>query len=174
MITIYFYSLPISLLIGAIIGASRGRIVAGMLWAFLGPIGWLIMFLSEDKREKCPKCGSVVNDNAFICKSCGNRLVVTFDEYKKRSLDPMANWKDVTHQENEESDDTPSPPPPKQMVRNGQCDQSDKIYLLVNDKKIGPFSRGQVQDQLNAGMIIGDTMFWHKGMTEWRSISEFQ
>jgi len=107
---IYFLScMALSMLIGAIIGAFKGNIGAGLGWGILGPIGWLITFLSDDKREKCPKCGSAVNENAFVCKSCGNRLVLTHSDYKKRSLDPMANWKDTTHQEVEESDDTPSP-----------------------------------------------------------------
>ena len=170
---IILIGLAINLLIGAIIGASKGRTGAGLLWAFfLGPIGWLIMFLSDDKREKCPKCGSVVNEHALVCKNCGNRLIVTMSEYqdKIKSLDPMANWKDPIHQEIKELDDPPSPPPPNKV----KSDQSDKIFLLVNDKKAGPFSRDQVQDQLNAGMIVGDAMFWHKGMDEWQSISEFQ
>jgi len=133
MIIIILGGLAVELIIGAIIGASKGRAVGGMVWTllfgaigcvfldvfglFLGPIGWLIVFLSNDNRDKCPKCGSVVNEGAIVCKNCGSRLVITHSDYKKKiaSLDPMANWKDTTaRQEVEESDDTPSPSQPQE------------------------------------------------------------
>jgi hypothetical protein len=60
-------------LVGAVIGKSKGRLDSGVFWSFLlGPIGWLIVALMSDLRQKCPECGGVVVAGARKCKNCGS------------------------------------------------------------------------------------------------------
>lgn len=61
------------ILIGALIGKYKGRTESGACWAaLLGPIGWLIVALQEDLRQKCPECGGAVVPGARKCKNCGS------------------------------------------------------------------------------------------------------
>ena len=60
-------------LVGAVIGKSKGRLDSGVFWSFfLGPIGWLIVALMSDLRQKCPECGGVVVAGARKCKNCAS------------------------------------------------------------------------------------------------------
>ena len=66
--------------IGALIGACKNRVAAGVIWSvLLGPIGWLITALLEDYREKCPECGGAIVPNAQKCQHCSSVI----GEHKK-------------------------------------------------------------------------------------------
>lgn len=72
----YFISwLLFQTLIGALIGRSKGRVDSGIFWSFfLGPIGWVIVALMADLRQKCPECHSSVAVGARKCRYCGSRI----------------------------------------------------------------------------------------------------
>ena len=74
MILVVFVS---NLLIGWAIGRTRNRPLAGILWAFfLGPIGWLVVFVSRPRPvQKCPHCGSILKIGVSVCCHCGRDLV---------------------------------------------------------------------------------------------------
>ena len=73
-------------LIGALIGKYKGRVGSGVVWALvLGPIGWLIVALMQDLREKCPECGGVVVPGARKCKHCGSATGdVQYQQWKQK------------------------------------------------------------------------------------------
>ncbi len=72
--------------VGYFIAKSKNRdTTVGCLWGFfLGPIGWLIVALSEDQTAtkssdgralvKCPFCAEMILAEAIVCKHCGKRL----------------------------------------------------------------------------------------------------
>jgi len=63
--------------IGALIGAAKGRMVAGLVWgAALGPIGWLVVALSKSSLPECPECGLPNRTDAKTCRHCGVDLRV--------------------------------------------------------------------------------------------------
>jgi uncharacterized RDD family membrane protein YckC len=45
------------------------------------------------------------------------------------------------------------------------------ILVGHNDKQLGPFSKGQVQDMLDSGAFQPDDLYWEKGMPEWLPLS---
>jgi hypothetical protein len=89
--------LPISLVLGAIVGKARGRVGAGMfLSALLGPIGWLVILIGPDYRRKCPFCAETIKPEAIICPHCQREVSV--EEYRtwsaKRYAKRLANIED--------------------------------------------------------------------------------
>jgi len=72
---ILIVGLIISSLIGALIGKYKGRTGEGALAGFLlGPIGWLIAALFEDRRQRCSECGGVIVEGARKCMHCGSLI----------------------------------------------------------------------------------------------------
>jgi hypothetical protein len=62
----YFIGWVLCVLIGALIGKYKGRVDSGVIWsALLGPIGWLIVALQQDLRQKCPECGGEVDGSCW-------------------------------------------------------------------------------------------------------------
>ena len=60
------------ILIGALIGQSRGRVGSGVIWSLLlGPFGWLITAMLSDLRSHCPCCFGAVDGEATRCRHCG-------------------------------------------------------------------------------------------------------
>jgi hypothetical protein len=63
-------------IVGFLVGRARGRELDGLaLGVLLGPIGWLITFLSKDHRPKCRECGGVIVEGAKKCLHCGSDLL---------------------------------------------------------------------------------------------------
>lgn len=97
-----FIWIPINLIIGAIIGKTKGRVGDGMIFAvLLGPIGWLIVLVGKDHRRKCPFCAEAVQQEAVVCPHCQKNI--SGDEYKKWAAkryteklaaaeDPVEKW----------------------------------------------------------------------------------
>ena len=73
-------------LVGALIGQYKGRVVFGVLLGILlGPIGWLIVALTKDLREKCSECGGVIVPGARKCRHCGSETGdQQFREWKRK------------------------------------------------------------------------------------------
>lgn len=77
-------------LVGALIGQSKGRTTAGVIFGLLvGPIGWLIVAIGPNLKPKCPECGGVIVAGARKCKNCGSTLKTKPGE--PTSLDPLQN-----------------------------------------------------------------------------------
>jgi hypothetical protein len=75
---ILFVAVPISALIGLLIGNTRNRPGAGVAFSLLlGPIGWLIVLLGPDCRRKCQFCAEVIKPEARICPHCQQDLFKT-------------------------------------------------------------------------------------------------
>ncbi len=75
----FTYALTLALimqsLVGALIGQTKNRLVAGLLFGLcLSWIGWLIVALGPNYKPKCPECKGVIIPNATRCKNCGCTL----------------------------------------------------------------------------------------------------
>ncbi len=58
--------------IGALIGRSKGRWLAGFVWgAALGPIGWIVIAVAKREPRLCPECGRKNPVDAKVCHGCG-------------------------------------------------------------------------------------------------------
>ncbi|HEX5121638.1 MAG TPA: zinc ribbon domain-containing protein [Rhodanobacteraceae bacterium] len=58
--------------IGALIGRSKGRWLAGFIWgAALGPIGWIVIAVAKREPRLCPECGRKNPVDAKVCHGCG-------------------------------------------------------------------------------------------------------
>jgi hypothetical protein len=63
-------------IVGYFIGERRGRAYDGSILGFcLGPLGWIIVLVMEDKRSKCPHCASpILAASATVCARCARDL----------------------------------------------------------------------------------------------------
>jgi hypothetical protein len=100
-IVVYFIGwLIFQTLVGALIGKFKGRVDSGVFWSFfLGPIGWLIVALMTDLRQKCPECRGAVIPGARKCKNCGSAIGPASDSQGKgtaiesrASSTPSRSW----------------------------------------------------------------------------------
>jgi len=65
----------VSAFVGGAIGAKKGEAGFGfLLGLFLGPIGWLLIFLSKGNRKTCPFCKGSVHPEATRCPHCQKDL----------------------------------------------------------------------------------------------------
>ncbi len=83
-------------LVGAAIGLTRGRWLAGLLWgAALGPIGWLIVLLSRSGLTECPECGQLNVPRAKACRHCGVNLhavAMRSERSRLKHVDRKRGW----------------------------------------------------------------------------------
>ena len=64
-------------LVGALLGAAKGRWLWGLLWgAALGPIGWIVVLLSRATQPLCPECAKPNPPGLKRCRHCGVDLSV--------------------------------------------------------------------------------------------------
>ncbi|HEY6892658.1 MAG TPA: zinc ribbon domain-containing protein [Rhodanobacteraceae bacterium] len=72
----------ISAAIGALIGRSKGRWLAGLIWgAALGPIGWIVIAVAKREPRECPECGRTNPAGAKVCHGCG----IHFQKYASQT-----------------------------------------------------------------------------------------
>ncbi|USD58713.1 hypothetical protein J4N45_09230 [Vibrio sp. SCSIO 43140] len=60
----------------SIVGALKGRFIAGVLLGYvLGPIGLVVMLFSKDKRMlPCPHCGQKTHRHSYHCQVCHEKV----------------------------------------------------------------------------------------------------
>lgn len=67
--------LPVSILVGLLIGQYKGRPVLGaVLGLLLGPIGWLLVAVMSNARPTCPFCKGYIVAKALKCKQCASTI----------------------------------------------------------------------------------------------------
>lgn len=58
-------------LVGALIGSKKGEPGLGFIWGvFLGPIGILVVVLSDGNRRPCRFCQEKIHKAAVVCPRC--------------------------------------------------------------------------------------------------------
>jgi len=58
-------------LVGYWLGGFRGQPWAGACWGLvLGPLGWLISLVLEDRRPRCAACYGLRDPRALVCPHC--------------------------------------------------------------------------------------------------------
>ena len=64
-------------LIGLGLGIRRGQPIGGcFLGLLLGPLGWLLVLVSEDsRRTPCPACREPIMKDAEVCPFCRTRFL---------------------------------------------------------------------------------------------------
>ena len=69
-------------IVGALIGRSKGRWLAGFIWgAALGPIGWIIIAVAKREPRECPECGRTNPAGVKVCHGCG----IHFEKYASQT-----------------------------------------------------------------------------------------
>jgi hypothetical protein len=87
---------PVGLLIGALVGQTKGRTGAGaVLGLLLGPIGWLAVALGPSMKPKCPLCGGIIVQGAIRCKNCGGDISQSQPVPKGSHKEPVSNHKQL-------------------------------------------------------------------------------
>ena len=101
IIAVVIQYLSFSALIGAMIGARRGRSGdAAIMGAIFGPLGWAISWFWKEQRLRCPACYSVLQSpEASTCAACGK----SFDTQQDPVMRMRAQkWSDRKRQRAEE------------------------------------------------------------------------
>ena len=47
------------------------------------------------------------------------------------------------------------------------------IFLFQNEQQVGPYTRSQIHEMLQAGSIPEDAVYWYEGMADWQGIGRF-
>ncbi|NOH47335.1 hypothetical protein F0262_04605 [Vibrio rotiferianus] len=63
------------LCLSTFVGYLKNNVIAGVLLGYvLGPIGFLLLLLSQDRKHgRCPYCQRKVNVQAYFCPHCENK-----------------------------------------------------------------------------------------------------
>ncbi|MCX6348237.1 MAG: hypothetical protein NTV79_01865 [Candidatus Aureabacteria bacterium] len=86
--------------LGAWIGGRKNQAGTGFLLGLLfGPIGLLIICLTQGNRLKCPMCRKMIENDARLCPYCRSDLAIgpgSSDAYYYRSDAPPARTERMT------------------------------------------------------------------------------
>lgn len=83
-------------LIGYLIGNGKGEGGKGaILSLLLGPIGWLIVAISDGDRKSCPHCKSKISKDATTCPQCHKAPTADAGPYRSPALADLAPAADV-------------------------------------------------------------------------------
>jgi hypothetical protein len=92
-IVLFLYAI-VGGLVGAAIGARKNRAAAGFGFGLLlGPIGWLLVALGPDLREKgpaCPYCGGEMVAGKAVCRHCGREIAAPEPAPEPETVAPRA------------------------------------------------------------------------------------
>lgn len=131
-------------LVGAACGQMRGKTAVGYsLGLLFGPIGWLIVWMGEDKRRHCGACREVVAPDATKCPHCAADI-------GKQRMAPPAGYN----------------LPPTPVVKIPQ----QEWFLLINEEPSGHHSSGEVKRMHGGGKICNATMCCKNNDAEWRTV----
>jgi hypothetical protein len=91
-------SIGVGALIGALVGLSKHRLLAGAVWgAILGPVGWLIVAIGPDEAQRrakrCPHCLGLLPVRQPECAHCNRRVVWVRGEPRK----PSGTARSISH-----------------------------------------------------------------------------
>ena len=82
--------------LSALIASTKGR--SGFVWAVIGalfgPITLLFISMMSKKKEriegkKCAFCAETINNEATVCRYCGNDVVITEEEKMLKNIEEM-------------------------------------------------------------------------------------
>ncbi|MBW3695771.1 hypothetical protein EK599_08695 [Vibrio sp. T187] len=75
------------LVLSTLVGIWKKNIVAGVLLGYVfGPIGFILLLLSHDRRHKqCPHCEKKVDSRAYFCPHCTHKCYGSKDKVMKES-----------------------------------------------------------------------------------------
>lgn len=55
------------------------------------------------------------------------------------------------------------------MFNNNEINTPPRyLYAIINGQQVGPFSPGELMEQIRAGNVSSETYMWKPGMQEWK------
>lgn len=67
-----------------------------------------------------------------------------------------------------------SPPESKGPTPPPIPDETRSYFLVIDDKRAGPYDTHELEDQLVNGTLVKSTLVWREGMRKWRKASELE